>query len=252
MALCEMSFYSKVLNYSTKMTVILPKRTKAPYTDIPVLYLLHGRSDDNSAWLRNTSLERYIRNMNLIVVMPDAGLSYYQDMKYGMNYYTFISEELPKLIKDYFSITKKREHTYIAGMSMGGFGAYKIALNNPERYGCAGSFSGVLDFPDWVEKSMKQKHPRSKIFINSFGPNITKDQLLGGENDLIALATTKKESILPRLFQCCGTEDFIYTNNQSFRKTCEHENIPITYKESRGSHEWGFWDQAIQDFLNWL
>ncbi len=254
MARCEISMFSRKLQKMTSLVVLLPEfREGVPYTDLPVLYLLHGRTDDHTAWTRFSSLERYVRDTNLVVVTPDAGLSYYQDMVYGLDYYSYISEEVPAFIQRSFPVSRRRERTFIAGLSMGGFGAFKIALNHPQHYSYAGSLSGVLDFPERVEKSLKSRGAAwSSIFRNCFGDQITREQLLGTENDLIDLVTAADPGQLPQLFQCCGTEDFLYDNNQHFREACRGTSIPLTYTEGPGGHTWEYWDQAIQEFLKLL
>src|SRR5690606_35149889 len=111
----------------------------------PVLYLLHGLSDDDTIWLRRTSIERYVAGLGLAVVMPNVHRSFYADMAYGGQYWTFLTEELPRVAGDFFPLSDAREDNYVAGLSMGGYGAFKWALSYPERFAAAGSLSGVLD-----------------------------------------------------------------------------------------------------------
>lgn len=106
----------------------------------PVLYLLHGLSDDHTIWHRRTSIERYVSALGLAVVMPNVGKSFYTDMANGGNYFTFITEELPTLVQSYFPVSAKREDNFIAGLSMGGYGAFKVALSCPEKI-CGGGKS---------------------------------------------------------------------------------------------------------------
>ena len=105
MALVTCDFFSDVLEVGCSMTVVLPQPTEeqigvsegpVPRTDFPVLYLLHGLSDDDTIWLRRTSIERYVAPLGLAVVMPQVHRSFYTDEAYGGRYWTFISEELPE------------------------------------------------------------------------------------------------------------------------------------------------------------
>lgn len=98
----------------------------------PTLYLLHGLSDDDSIWLRRTSIERYVAQMGIAVVMPQVHRSFYTDMAAGGQYWTFISEELPALARSFFPLSAKREDNFVAGLSMGGYGALKLGLRKPE------------------------------------------------------------------------------------------------------------------------
>ncbi len=135
------------------MHVILPQQT---HTQIgmqnvtgtglhPTLYLLHGLSDDDSIWLRRTSIERYVADLGIAVVMPQVHRSFYTDMAEGGRYWTFISEELPTLARSFFPLSHQREDNFVAGLSMGGYGAFKLALRKPEQYAAAASLSGALD-----------------------------------------------------------------------------------------------------------
>ena len=110
----------------------------------PVLYLLHGLSDDETIWMRRTSIERYAAQYGLAVVMPNGARSYYADMLRGGKYWTYLSEELPKVMQSFFRISDRREDTFAAGLSMGGYGAMKLALHCPERFAAAASLSGAL------------------------------------------------------------------------------------------------------------
>ena len=109
-----------------------------------VLYLLHGLSDDASAWQRYTSIETLAAAYGLVVVMPSVGRSFYIDQPNGQKYFTYLTEELPHYLADVFDLAPRREDTLIAGNSMGGYGAIKAAFCYPERYRAAASFSGVL------------------------------------------------------------------------------------------------------------
>src|SRR5512139_1235538 len=129
MILNEVKFHSYVLDLRNTMYVLLPQRTmeerksrRAP--KYRTLYLLHGHSDDHTAWQRWTSIERYAEGLNLAVVMPAVHLSFYNDMVHGGKYWQFISEEVPTLARDMFSLTSRREDNFVAGLSMGGYGAF--------------------------------------------------------------------------------------------------------------------------------
>src|SRR5215208_1166391 len=128
MALLRCDVFSEALSLSTSMTVILPQPTTtrigttggAGDDPPPVLYLLHGLSDDDTIWLRRTSIERYVAPLGLAVVMPQVHRSFYTDQAYGGRYWTFLSEELPALVADWFRVSDRREDTFVAGLSMGG------------------------------------------------------------------------------------------------------------------------------------
>jgi putative tributyrin esterase len=256
MALINCRFHSEALGMATTMTVILPQQTtsqigmnnRSSGKLHPVLYLLHGFSDDDSIWSRRTSIERYVAELGLAVVMPNVHLSFYADMEYGNKYWTFLTEELPAIARSFFPLSAEREDNFVAGLSMGGYGAFKWALQRPERFAAAGSLSGALDL------AALARNPTHEHMIRHFQLIYGDKQLEGTEHDLLysaqALAVSKQQT--PELYQCCGTEDFLYTHNLAFRDQCLASGLPLTYVEGPGSHEWGYWDEHIRLFLNWL
>ena len=257
MALLQCSFKSEVLDMEQPINVILPqikmieqeRRKQIMKHGFPVLYLLHGLSDDNTAWTRWTSIERYALQYGIAVVMPNVNRSFYADMKYGLKYFTYVSEEIPYIATTYFPISERREDNFIAGLSMGGYGAFMIALRNPDKFCAAASLSGVLDLTSTVFYTQDEFH---KPLIESiFG---SKEEYLPTDYNLLRLLEKLKDQDieLPRLFQCCGTEDFLYQANQKFKAAVEEYGFDLTYEEGPGSHEWGYWDQNIKRVLKWM
>lgn len=122
MVFSDFHFYSEVLGIQTAAYVLLPdpQVMAQSASPIPVLYLLHGLSDDHTMWLRQTRVEQYARRYRVAVVMPAANRSFYMDMAHGPKYETFISRELPSVIERYFPVCRKRVGRFIAGLSMGG------------------------------------------------------------------------------------------------------------------------------------
>lgn len=252
MALLECYFKSEVLDMEQPFNVILPQirisDTENRGKKFPVLYLLHGLSDDHTKWVRMTSIERYASQYGLAVVMPNVNRSFYADMKYGLKYYTYISKEIPYIAQTMFPISEKREDNFIAGLSMGGYGAFMIALRNPEMFSAAASLSGALDLNLLMDDGDEQAVAlREMIFGSS-------EEFLDSEYNLIRLLTkvSREKERLPRLYQCCGTEDFIYPANVSFRDAAMKLGIDLTYEEGPGDHIWGYWDSKIQRALEWM
>ena len=254
MALITCDFFSESLGLSTSMTVILPQQTaaqigmqgKAGTGKFPVLYLLHGLSDDHTIWLRRTSIERYVAPLGLAVVMPAVHRSFYNDMAHGMKFWTFVSEELPMLTRSFFPISEKREDNFVAGLSMGGFGAFKLAFNKPENFAAAASLSGCMDVKSVYERWNDVRE--CDIIFGGF------DKIEGTQNDLfdVSKKLAKSKGPKPKLFMACGTEDFLYKQNLQMKKHLEGLKLDLKYAERPGDHEWGFWDAEIQNVLNWL
>jgi S-formylglutathione hydrolase FrmB len=254
MAFLQCSFFSETLQLAMSMNVLLPRTTQAQRDKLgsdhkfPVLYLLHGMSDDHTGWTRYTSIERYTRYLNLAVIMPAVHRSFYADMHQGGRYWTFISEEIPALARATFPISTRREDTFVAGLSMGGYGAFKLALRQPERFSYAASLSGALDMTHRVANPDPTRADENFRIFGGY------DNLIGSGNDLMHLVTqvAATDGPKPALYQCCGTEDFLYDNNLRFRAHLQPLGYDFTYDEGPGEHEWGYWDQRIQRVLAWL
>jgi len=255
MILNEVNFFSETLGLRSTMYVLLPQRKllnvksklKSTYR---TLYLLHGHSDDHTAWMRWSSIEKYVEGLNLAVVMPAVHLSFYTDMVHGGKYWQFISEEVPAVVRDIYSISSKRADNFVAGLSMGGYGAFKLALTYPERYAAAASLSGAVDIRDEVVAN--DRH--GKVWLDGMR-NIFGDlsKVPGSKHDLFVLAKkAAKAPVKPRLYQCCGTEDFLYASNIRFRDVIRKLPLDLTYEEGPGEHVWAYWDARIQDVLTWM
>jgi S-formylglutathione hydrolase FrmB len=234
------------------MTVILPQSTSAQIGMSgnageglpPVLYLLHGLSDDDTTWLRRTSVERYVAPLGLAVVMPQVHRSFYTDQAHGGRYWTFLSEELPAVVGGFFRVSDRREDTFVAGLSMGGYGAFKWALRRPDRFAAAASLSGALDLAappvlDEVEPGMTE---------TIFGSRT----VAGSDDDLLALLDRTDPDSAPRLYVACGVEDQLIGQNERFLNAARRRDLPVTVEFGPGEHEWGYWDARIQDVLRWL
>lgn len=246
MALLHVNFFSNILGMMMNMDVILPQGTQhdAVY---PVLYLLHGMSDDYSVWQRRTSIERYADEKRIAVVMPATHLGWYTDMKHGLKYYTYIAKELPAICLDLFpKISPRREDTYAAGLSMGGYGALKLGLLDPETFSAVASLSGAVNMSVY-----KDENNKNDLFFNVFG---TPEDFCGSDNDLYTVAGRLAESgrLLPKIYLWCGTEDFLYNQNISMRDRLNSLSYDLTFEESSGDHQWKYWDEKIKSVLDWL
>jgi putative tributyrin esterase len=247
-------FFSEALSLSTSMTVLLPQRTttqigmtgRTTAGPPPVLYLLHGLSDDDTIWLRRTSIERYAAPLGLAVVMPQVHRSFYTDEVYGGRYWSFLTEELPDLVGSLFRVSDRREDTFVAGLSMGGYGAVKWALRQPERFAAAASLSGALDVAGLRTQRTRPEDPR--MFERIFGER----DVAGGPDDLLWLLARADPALLPALYACCGTEDALIAGNHTFAAACSDAGIPVATDFAPGAHDWAYWDQQIQEVLAWL
>ena len=153
MAFLDVHCFSDALGLSVSFYVLLPQKATGQIgmaggekrDKYQTLYLLHGLSDDHTTWMRRTAIERYAAERHLAVIMPAVGRSFYQDTASGAKYWTFLSEELPALCRNWFPLSTAREDTFAAGLSMGGYGALRLGLAGPEKFAAVASLSGALD-----------------------------------------------------------------------------------------------------------
>lgn len=237
MAFLTCTHYSKMLGKSVTFNAVIPENCKE---DIPVVYLLHGLSDDHTIWSRRTSADRYADKYGVALIMPDGDRSFYTDMKYGGKYYSYISDELVQYTRDLFHLSHKREKNFICGLSMGGYGALKISMRNPEKYAATVAFSAVADI---VERIKVSQWSQDAINIWGEDPLATVE---GSHDDLFALSKKlDKENVKPRIRHFCGTEDFLYEDNIRFKNFMENTSFDYKYFEEPGTHSWELWDKWL-------
>jgi putative tributyrin esterase len=255
MALIRCDFFSAVLGMRTSMSVVLPEpysiagpKSAHPEGKYPTLYLLHGLSEDHTSWHRYTAIERYAESVNLAVVMPAVQRSFYADMRCGYKYWSFISDELPALAQAFFPLSSSREDSFVAGASMGGYGAFKLALSYPDRYVAAASLAGALDL---VRRFTEEEDDHAEDVRIVFD---TPQHIAGSDNDLRYLAQNIAGSSTsrPLLYQCCGTEDPLYQNNLAFKAHLDAVGLAVDYEEGPGGHTWEYWDRQIAKVVEWL
>ena len=247
MALMHVNFFSNVLGLSVQADVIIPQQTagqigmegKAAET-YPTLYLLHGMSDDQTIWQRRTSIERYAADLGIAVVMPTTHLGFYTDTQYGYRYWTYISKELPAICRSFFKgMSDKREDTFAAGLSMGGYGAITNGLKYSETFGrIAGLSSGlILDRLESAEPELTER-----VFGPDFKKTIFGDPIIGSDKDYHALAKRLADSgkPLPEIYLCCGTEDDLLEASRAYARELKDLGYPVSYEEGPGGHDWEF------------
>nr|WP_317413069.1 alpha/beta hydrolase family protein [uncultured Solibaculum sp.] len=247
MAFLQMDLKSAVLDMQTSLYVTIPCETHpVPQEGYRVAYLLHGIGNNHSNWMRNTSVERYANERGIALVMPEVQRSFYTDMRYGMDYFTYVTEELPKRCRELFPFASKREDTFVAGVSMGGYGAFKCALSRPDVFGRAASLSGALDA---VETMKLANEHQQREMVALYDPEAP----VPPECDLYHLVHKCKTSgEIPGLYFCCGEDDFLLEQNHSFCRYLDNLSVAYRYEEGPGEHQWSFWDNYIQRALDFF
>ncbi len=244
MALLRCSTYSSALELTTSLTLLVPERSDRS-DGMRVLYLLHGLSDDDSTWTRMTAIERYVDGRDLAVVMPAVQHSFYTDQVAGLPYWTYLTDELPATVASMLRVSTARENTFVAGVSMGGYGAMRWALRQPDRFAAAASLSGVLALSD----SHGGRDPWFRAVLDrDFGPG----GIDGTDADVMHLLRTSDPHRLPALYAACGEDDFMLGATQAFSAACTEAGVEATVRYGRGGHSWSYWDRQVQDVLDWL
>ena len=253
MAFLQIQFFSAALNVASTVNVILPEADQGIGMDgsdgdnpPDVLYLLHGYSDDHSIWMRRTSVERYAASHNLAVIMPAVNHSFYCNEVTGERYWDYVSEELPMIMHRFLRLTDDPDRTFVAGLSMGGYGAMRLALTYPDRFGAAASFSGAVDIADTFYQDN-----RSDEIRRVFG---SLKHIRGSEADNYFLMKENAEAWhKPRLYVSCGTADFLYPQHLRFVPELKKYGWDVTAVKKKGAvHEWGFWDEQIRAFIDFI
>lgn len=237
MANLRINFLSYTLHRAVDLTVILPSMCFPEMMEpdphhrrqaYPVLYLLHGYGNNHATWNGYTSVELYAEERSIAVVMLSAENMAYINHGGDNNYFDFIAHELPEFIASVLPVSGRREDTYIAGLSMGGFGAVVHGLTESRRFAAIGSFSGAVR-----------------------GLTVARGAE-GIDTSALAKACAEENRRIP-VYLACGDKDFLLTDNQSFRDELTGLGFDVTWVLGKGfDHEWRFWDQQVEAFLDWI
>ncbi|MDR2159238.1 MAG: acetylesterase [Treponema sp.] len=253
------SIFSETLDLHTGINVLIPE--KRPPGGYKLAYLLHGLHGNCGTWLANTMLPVYGKERGAIFIMPEAGRSFYADMRYGLAWFTWISEELPAICGELFHLSAERADTAVIGCSMGGYGALKCALSRPERYGFCGAISPACLFVDEALAELRkdpgawrEQDPGADAILRDLYA-IFGDELRNGEGDVL-LALARRAAAAPRkpaIYAACGDADSFYQENLRFGAEMEKLGLDYHFEGWSGAHDWYFFNEALKRALDrWL
>ncbi len=258
MALVQVDFFSKALMRTVTFNAIVPVDKTGhdikKITEYKTLYLLHGIFGNHTDWIVNTRIGLLAQEKDLVVIMPAGENKFYVDNDKSMDKFSqFIGEDLVEFTRNLFPLSRKKEDTFIAGLSMGGYGACVTGLNFNETFGHIGMFSAGLVLDSAYESTDRDEVPfRKRSYYESVFGNM--DELEGSNKDYKALITnlSKDNKNIPDLYMVCGTEDFLIEQNRDYNKFLNENKIDVYYEEWSGVHDWKFWDEAIIKYLDYL
>ncbi|HEX8503581.1 MAG TPA: alpha/beta hydrolase family protein [Pyrinomonadaceae bacterium] len=236
-------FRSGLLGREVTYRVVLPPGyglVTSRSTRYPVLYLLHGWGGDHDSWLTHSSLARYAAERQLIVVTPEGGAGWYTDAPGGEPYESHFLRELLPDVDGRFRTIRDRRGRGIAGYSMGGYGALKLAFKHPELFAFAGSTSGALDAAARTDE---------ESLVRAFGGPGSPAR---AENDLPRLARefpAERRGALPFLYLDCGLGDEWFGVNRDFAATLAARGFAHEYRQLPGGHVWPYWDAQAREIL---
>ena len=247
MSLIRMNFFSKALNMATSVNVILPlpRSAQAEARDLSALYLLHGMGDDHTSWLRKTAIERCALGAGLAVILPDGGLSCYENMAHGPRYRDYIADELPRVMRETFPLSAAREKNFIAGCSMGGFGALKLGFAEPEKWSAIGILSAA--HMEYVPDSPRVRNALWRVYggdIDACDARIVRD-----------IERDNASGPDLRVWHACGDRDRLRENalkSRAYFASLPKGSIRYRFEEFPGGHDWALWDAMAARFIQWL
>ena len=252
MALIQVNYLSKALFREVPVNVILPvdrfdadtnRYLNGKDRKYKTLYLLHGLLGNYTDWISQTRIQKWAEEKNLAVVMPSGDNAFYFNSRTPWNDYgTFIGEELVDVTRRMFPLSEKREDTFIAGLSMGGFGALRNGIVYSKNFShVAGLSSAVHIFEDTSEEA------NIGLFDNIEEASKT------NKNPWVAVEEMLSEKRpIPKIYMACGTKDDLMPANISFRNFLQEKGFEVTWDEDDYGHDWDFWDSQIKKVLDWL
>ncbi|MGE0019436.1 MAG: alpha/beta hydrolase [Draconibacterium sp.] len=255
----SLKFESKLVGYPVEYSVYLPADYESSNRSYPVLYLLHGYSDDETGWIQfgeaNSVADKAIASgdaTSCIIVMPDGKVTWYANSFDGKDPWEdmFIKEFIPFIEKQY-RIRPQKQFRAIAGLSMGGNGALLLSLRHSELFSSCVAMSAGTFTDEEVEKNSQFDH----YFGSIYGPKPASgvSEYWKAYSPLHLLNSVEKDKIKSvRFYIDCGDDDFLYKGNSALHVKMRDLGIPHEYRVRNGGHEWSYWRTGLYDGLKFI
>lgn len=255
----SLEFESSLVNYPVEYSVYLPPDYETSERSYPILYLLHGYSDDETGWIQfgeaNSIADRGIANGDFppcIIVMPDGKVGWYINNFKGDDPWEdmFVKEFIP-FIEEKYRIRSKKEFRAIAGLSMGGNGALLLSMRNPDLFSsCVAMSAGTF-----TDEEIINNNQYDRYFKDIYGPK-PKDKVSNhwkANSPLHLLENADKDKLKSiRFYIDCGDDDFLYKGNAALHVKMRNLDIPHEFRVRNGGHEWSYWRTGLFDGLKFI
>ncbi len=260
MAIMDVNFYSKCLMRSVTYRAIVPIEGVVTTGEkaggrgtLKTLYLLHGIMGNYTNWTYFARGVQLAEKFQITIIMPSGDNSFYVDNENNLSFYgEYIGRELVEETRKLLPLSDKKEDTFIAGLSMGGYGALRNGLKYSDTFGAMAGLSSAFPVAYVSEPDDPVVPFKRKSYFESIFGDLSK--LQGSDKDIEALVNNilKEGKKPPRLFIACGTEDNLIKYSRKFRDFLKDREVEHTYYESKGGHDWIFWDEYLEKVLRWL
>jgi S-formylglutathione hydrolase FrmB len=254
---------SKTLSKNIAYTAYLPADYETSNRTYPVVYLLHGYTDDNTGWLQFGEINRYADKAiaegtipPMIIVMPNGGTSWYVNAYDGKESYEdfFVKEFMPTVEKT-FRIKAEKKYRAVAGLSMGGYGTMIYALKYPELFAAAAPLSAAIYDDETAVTTADARY--EAVFGQLYGRGLKAKERLNKswyDNSILKIVETKSADDLKkvRYWIDCGDDDFLTKGNSLLHILLVDKKVPHEYRVRDGGHSWTYWRTGILDALAFI
>ncbi len=254
---------STILNREVKYTIYLPADYEHSQRTYPVVYLLHGYTDDNTGWLQFGEVNRYADKAiadgtipPMIIVMPNGDSSWYINSFDGREKYEdfFVKEFIPAIEKTYHIKSQKR-YRGIAGLSMGGYGTLIYSLKFPELFCAAAPLSAGVFTDEEIVKMQDENY--ENVLGPLYGHNLKGNDRLNAswyKNSILKIIETKSTDELKkvRYWIDCGDDDFLTRGNCALHIALADKKVPHEFRVRDGAHNWTYWRTGITEALQFI
>ena len=259
----SLKYESKLMGGPIEYSIYLPAGYETSNRSYPVLYLLHGYSDDQTGWVQFGEVARIadkgIENGDfppVIIVMPNGKVSWYcNDYKMANPWEDmFVKEFIPAIEKTY-RIRPKKEFRAISGLSMGGYGSLMLAMRNPDLFSTCVAFSSGT-FTDEEIVAMPDNN-YNMFFREIFGKGLTGEKRISdnwkAHSPLHLIYDVPKDKLKTiRFYIDCGDNDFLFEGNSQLHIQMRKLDLPHEYRTRQGGHEWPYWRSGLVDGLKFI